>query len=166
MGRLGLRPGRFRRAFILLEVMVGVVIVGVAMVALLRGFMISLDQIKKVKRNEQAILLARSFMDDMILEPPAEGRFEGNFGEDPRWGEKYEDWYWRLQVETDEPDYEERPEGTLFQELETLYYVRLEILKEDTVGSDTRTLQLIDVYTISMEPDIFSPGALQGNQLF
>ena len=59
MGRLGLRPGRLRRAFILLEVMVGVVIVGVAMVALLRGFMISLDQIKKLKRNEQASLLAR-----------------------------------------------------------------------------------------------------------
>ena len=105
-------------------------------------------------------------MHDMILEPPAEGRLEGSFEDDPRFGEEFEGWTWEMEVEPDEPDYEERPEGTLFQELETLYYVRLEILKEDTVGSDTRTLQLIDVYTISMEPDIFSPGALQGNQLF
>jgi prepilin-type N-terminal cleavage/methylation domain-containing protein len=159
-------PAKPRRGFVLLEVMVAVLIIGVALVALLRGFIISLDQLKRIRYNEQAILLAKSLMDDMVLEPPAEGRFEGNFGDDPRFGEEFAEWHWRVEVQVEEPDYEARPKGTLFQEMEEVYYMQVEILREETVGRENRQYLYLDLHTIAMESDIFSTRAIQGNQLF
>lgn len=169
MGELIRRPSFFRRGFILLEVMVAIVIVGIAMVALIRGFIISLDTLKKVKMNEQAILLAQSFMDDLVLEPPAEGEYTGAFTDDNRFGEEFEGWRWELEVEAEEPDYEERPSGKLPQDLEHLYIANITIyyepeLKSSRRSSDARTY--IQLQTILMEPDIFSIPALQGNQLY
>src|SRR5690606_15633716 len=91
-----LRP---RAAFILLEVMVAIVIIGVAMVALMRGFIVSLDSLQRIKQNETAILLARSLMDDLILEPPPEDRLEGKFANDPRFGDAFAGWEWEMEVE-------------------------------------------------------------------
>jgi prepilin-type N-terminal cleavage/methylation domain-containing protein len=166
MGQPITRPSRGRRAFVLLEVMVAIVIIGVAMVALLRGFIVSLDQVKKIRLNEQAILLAKSVMDDLVLELPPEGRHEGSFARDPRFREHFEGWHWRIEVEAREPRYSERPRGSMFQELEHVYYVHLQILKDEGESRTARTVRYIDIYTILLEPDIFSSGALQQNQLF
>lgn len=169
MGELMLRDGGRRRCFVLLEVMVAIVIVGVAMVALMRGFIISMDSMIKIKMNEEAIYLAESMFDDLILEPPSEGKHEGSFGDDIRFGEKYKDWYWELEVEEEEPDYEERPRGTLLQDLEAMYIARLKIMHEDRFGPgrhDREMRTYLNLQTILMEPDVFSMDSLEGNQLF
>jgi type II secretory pathway pseudopilin PulG len=169
MGELMLRVNRSRRCFILLEVMVAILIVGVAMVALMRGFILSLDSMKKIQMNEKAIFLAESMLDDLILEPPAEGSFSGYFTDDIRYSEDFDGWMWELDVEAEEPDYEERPQGTLPQDLEEMYIAHLKISYEDRWGErrrDNEVRTYIDVQTIIMEPDIFSPTSLQENQLF
>lgn len=151
-----------RAAFILLEVMVSLVIVGVSMTALLRGFVMSLDTVKKVRMNEVALFLAEAFVDDLILEPPPEGRFNGEFHRDPRFGEPFEGWQWELTVEAEEPRYRERPRGLPFRRIEHEYHARLEVSYEDDF--DRTTYLTLD--TILMDPDVFSAQALQSNQLF
>lgn len=151
------------RAFVLLEVLVAIVIVAVAFTALMRGYVLSLDGLRKVRMNEQAIYLAQSFMDDLIVEPPAEERATGSFGDDPRYGEAFKDWSWELRVEADEPDYRERPRGKLSQDLEQIYVAHLRILH---TNRHNETQAYVDVHTILMEPDVFSPQAIEENQLF
>ncbi len=157
-----------RRAFILLEVMVAIVIMAVAMVALIRGFIVSLDSLQRIRHNEVAILLAESLMDDLILEPPAEGTTEGEFSDDSRFGEDFEGWSWELEVEAEEPNYEERPGGRLGQELEQIYFANIKIYYEnpnfDRRQRD-RTLY-VEIDTILLEPDVFSIDSLQANQIF
>ncbi len=169
MGQLIGKSNHRRRCFILLEVMVAIVIVGVAMVALLKGFILSLDTLKKIKMNEKAILLAETLMDDFVLEPPAEGDYEGEFTEDTRFGEEFEGWKWELDVEAEEPDYEERPSGRMAQDLEQLYVAELRVYYDpegnrNRISSDGR--MYVDIHTIILEPDLFSIDALQSNQLF
>ena len=151
-----------RAAFILLEVMVSLVIVGVSMTALLRGFVMSLDTVKKVRMNEVAIFLAEAFVDDLVLEPPPEGRFDGRFDSDPRFGEAFEGWQWELTVEAEEPRYRERPRGLPFRRIEHEYHARIVIAHRDDFG---RTVYLT-LDTILMDPDVFSLQSMQANQLF
>lgn len=161
---------RRSRGFMLLEVMVAIVIIGVSVVALFRGFIVTLDSVNRLKQNEQAIFLARTFMDDMILEPPAEGTYEGRFAEDSRFGEDWEGWKWKLRVDRDEPRYQERPKGTLLQDIEEIYTAEVEILFEPVLQSGSRgharEISFITVQTILMDPELFSQEALQTNQLF
>ncbi len=164
MGKVAIlrRSARPQAAFILLEVLVSLVLVGVSMTALMRGFVMSLDTVQQVRKNEVAVFLAEAITDDMILEPPPEGRFDGLFERDPRFGEPFEGWSWHLTVDAEEPRYRERPSGLAFRRLEHVYHARLEIRYEDEF--DTTTYLVLD--TILMDPDVFSAQALQQNQLF
>jgi len=154
------RPSR--SGFMLLEVMVAIIIIAVAAVALLKGFFLSLDNVNRVRRNEQAILLTRGLMDDLIIEPPAAERQDGRFSDDPRYGEAYAGWLWEIDVEEIEVDYEERPSGVLFQDTEVLYKATIRISLEE----NDRVEQYVELETFLMDPDIFSPQAIQENQLF
>lgn len=157
-----MRGQRSQRAFVLLEVLLSIVIIAVALVAIMKGFIISLDSIKRIRLNEKAIVLGRSLLDDLILEPPDEGRFKGTFASDSRFGPEYEGWSWEMDVEAEEPDYEERPRGRLTQDLEQVYTAQIKIIHE----SETEKKTYLDLYTILMDPDIYSQTAIQGNQLF
>jgi prepilin-type N-terminal cleavage/methylation domain-containing protein len=169
MGELMTVKRKGKLGFVLLEVLVAIVVLGVAMVALMKGFILSLDTLGKVKMNEQAILLAQTLMDDLILEPPAEGDYEGEFSEDNRFGEDFEGWKWELEVWTEEPDYEERPRGNMSQDLEQLYFVKASIIYSNQWGKKRKqrdTRKYLEFHTILMEPDIFSISAIEENQLF
>ncbi len=149
--------------------MLAMTIIGIGMVALMKGFIQSLDTIKRVKVNEQAMVFAQSLMDDIILEPPADGDYEGCFGDDIRYGEHYKNWYWEIEVEAEEPDYEERPSGRLNQDLEHMYITHIRILREEQDEESRRRsdkVVYVELYTILMEPDIFSLDCIQQNQLF
>ncbi|MBI1290401.1 hypothetical protein GC173_04065 [bacterium] len=146
----------------LLEVMVAIIIISVAAVALLKGFFLTLDSVKRVRMNEQAILLARTMMDDLAVEPPGEDDVEGDFSKDARFGEDFAGWKWRLSVEEIELDYEERPQGTLFQDTEVIYQANIEIFFDD--GEREESFLRFD--TFLMDPDIFTRQAMQENQLF
>ncbi|MCC6547044.1 type II secretion system protein [Candidatus Sumerlaeota bacterium] len=151
-----------QRAFVLLEILVSIVIIAVALVAIMKGFVLSLDSLKRIRMNEKAFVLARSLMDDLILEPPAEGSFEGNFADDPRFGEIYAGWSWSLEVEPEEPDYDERPRGRLTQDLEEVYNAELKIKYQGE--NESRTY--LNISTILIDADVFSQAAIQANQLF
>lgn len=154
-----------RRAFVLLEVMIAIMIVAIALVALVKGFVISLDRLGRLRAEEQALYLARSLMDDLQLNPPPAKTFEGKFSDDSRYGDEFAGWRYKLEIESEEPDYEERPIGKINQDLEQVYYVHLEISKgEDDRARETRTI--LNLYTVLMEADIYSVKALQANQLF
>lgn len=157
------RPSYPRRAFVLLEVLVSIVIVGVAMVAMMRGFILSLDTLKKVRMNEQAIYLAKSLLDDLMIEPPDARNYEGEFSDDIRFGEDFEGWFWEIDVTSEEPRYQERPSGRLPQKLEQIYSAEVRVIHEDQNG-DRRTY--LTLQTLLMEPDIFSMQSIQANQLF
>lgn len=173
-------PGQLprRAAFILLEVMIAIMIVGVTMVAILRGFVVAYDTLSRVRMNETAMMLARTVLDDIILEPYAEGDYEGRFTDDPRFGEEFAGWYWEVWVESDEPRYSYRPQGTLMSDLERVYIARVMIsfdLEEAgqvqrrgrrTAWRGPQRRVYVDVQTILMEPDVFSPQAIERNQLF
>ncbi len=122
----------------------------------------ALDSIKKIQLNEKAMLLAESAMDDLMVEPPAEGDYDGRFSEDPRYGKAFEDWLYEIEIEAEEPDYQERPRGKMAQDLEYIYHVRLKIIYDD----DDEEKTVLDLRTILMEPDIFSEDAIQANQMF
>lgn len=162
---MGRPPVRRARGFVLLEVMISIVIIAIAVVALLKGFVISLDRLNKIRREEQALYLARSVMDDLQLNPPPARTFEGNFSDDPRYGDDFTGWRYRIEVEAEEPDYTERPAGTINQDLEQIYYVHLEILLAQDERSREAT-PVISVYTALMEADVFGTKAIQENQLF
>ena len=156
---------RAARAFVLLEVMIAIMIVAIAFVALMKGFVISLDRLNRIRSEEQALYLARSMMDDLQLNPPPAKTFEGKFSDDSRYGDEFAGWRYKLEVESEEPDYDERPIGKINQDLEEVYYVHLEVSKgEDDRSRDSRTI--LNLYTILMEADIYSTKALQANQLF
>lgn len=157
------RPSYPRRAFVLLEVLVSIVIVGVAMVAMMRGFVVSLDTLKKVRMNEQAIYLAKSLMDDLMIEPPDARKYSGVFSEDIRFGDAFEGWQWEIDVTSDAPRYKERPSGRLPQELEEVYFAEVRVFFVDR-NRDRQTY--VTLLTILMDPDIFSMQAIQANQLF
>jgi prepilin-type N-terminal cleavage/methylation domain-containing protein len=159
------------RAFALLEVMVAIVIIGVAVVALLRGFILAMDTVRRIRMNETAIMLARSVLDDILLEPPAEGDYEGDFASDPRWGEEFAGWHWELQVEPEDVDYDEMPDAKGLGDLEQIYKARLIVSYGDPAATSTRRrnrdrVAYIDMQTILMEPDVFSIESIARNQLF
>jgi len=149
-------------AFILLEVMVALLILSVTMTALLRGFTIALHSIRENRIVVQATLLAESLLDDYELEPPGEGREEGSFAEDPRFGEDYAPFYWERDIDTEDPDYDDIPKSTL-QENEQIFVMTLSIIYDD--GRNRRFIPL-RFETFLLEPQVFSDQALMGNQLF
>jgi hypothetical protein len=87
---------------------------------------------------------------------------EGKFSDDPRFGEAFAGWKWEMEVEEIEVDYDERPQGVLFQETEAIYKANIRILFDN----GERDESFLEFDTFLMDPDIFSQQALQENQLF
>jgi type II secretion system protein I len=73
-----------RQGFTLLEVLVATLIMGLAVVGLLTGIHTSLRNAARLTDYDRAALLARSKLNELMVEPrlPIEGRLEGNF--DPK----------------------------------------------------------------------------------
>lgn len=158
-----------RRGFVLLEVMVAVLILGIAMVALMRGFFMSLDQISRIRRAETGILLSKSMLDDLMLVPAEEGRFNGKFTDDPRYGEAYEGWAWEVEIEAAEPRYDERPKGNITQSLENYYLTQIRIYQQIEGGTSRNRQERVlvnELHTILVEADVFALPAIQGNHFY
>lgn len=171
-------PGKYSRAaFILLEVMLSIMIVGVTFVAILRGFIVAYDTLGKVRMNETAIHLASSLMDDLVLEPFSVGDYQGRFADDPRFGDDFAGWYWEVRVESETPRYNVRIRERLRSDLEELYFAQVIVLYD--ADDDPRgravgrrrvrgsTQQVyINIDTILLEPDVFTIRSIERNQLF
>ncbi len=158
--------GNFHRragAFVLLEVMVAVVILGIAAAVSMRSFMLSMHATRELEISMRAGLLAQAMMESWDLAPPAEGKTEGSFGEDPNYGKDYAFYFYKMEVEDDEVDYDDVSEEGIQREFVLLKKVHLEIYYDDQKNRQSRPL---DIYTSVLGLDPISPQARQANQLF
>lgn len=153
---------RHRRSFVLLEVTLAIVILAVVMTALLRGFLLSMNSINKLRITSVAIELAESLMEDYELEPPMTGRADGRFADDVRFGEEFAAYKWRREVREVDSDYRDVPRRTL-RDPEPLYHLRLSIVYEERDG---REFVPVAVETYLLSSELFSTDAMQFNQLF
>lgn len=76
------RLHRARRAFVLLEVIVSLAILGFAVGALMRSFTLSMGQAQRMQIQTQATFLAQQLLDEFEIFTPRQGKTEGGFGDD------------------------------------------------------------------------------------
>jgi general secretion pathway protein I len=88
------------RGFVLLEVIVSMVILGIAVTTLLRSFTMSLAALKRNQVLMQATVLADQLLQDMELDPPARSGAQGSFEE-----QGYPQYSWSLSYKEEEPRY-------------------------------------------------------------
>jgi hypothetical protein len=158
-----MRRHRRSRSFVLLEVMLSLVILSVTLVGVMRGFVMGLNGIRETKINLQAIQLAESMLADFELEPPASDSDEGNFADDPRYGEAFENFRWEYRVE--ELDQRYRGETRdIDRDLEPLMLLELSIIYDNP--DQRREFVPVRVETYLPELQIFSRDAIERNQLF
>lgn len=90
---LYLRARRGRSGgFVLLEVIVSMVIMGVAMATMMRSFTLSIAAIRNNDVTTQATVLAETALQSMEAEPPGKGKTTGSFEVDgfPQYGYEVE----------------------------------------------------------------------------
>lgn len=71
-----------RRAFVLLEAIVSLAILGFAVAALMRSYYVSMAQARAMQVQTQAVFLAQQLLDEFEIFTPREGKSEGGFGDD------------------------------------------------------------------------------------
>lgn len=168
-----LRPGvvsargnlnpRSRLAFVLLEVTLAVVILGLSSAVFMRSFVLSMHSIRRMDISMKASLLAQAKLHSFDLFPPEEGKKEGAFADNPDYGEAFKFYYWILEAEEKEIDYDDVDMEGARRELFPLTQVRLQILYDDGVH---RRYVPIDVTTYLMGLDPFSYETRLNTQYF
>lgn len=152
------------RSFVLLELLLGIVILGVTLVAILAAFIRVMDGVRDRQVMETAMYLAEGMLADMELEPPAEGRAEGSFSEDPRIGDAFEGFSWEYRVKAFEPRYRDAPRR-LLQDPEMVHELDLRIYHGQERRRGDRWL-VTRVQTYLVEPTTFTDDAIFQNQVF
>lgn len=158
-GRANRRP----RAFILLEVTVALVILGIAAAVSMRSFILSMHATRELEISERADLLAKAMMESWDLVPPPEGKAEGSFGKDPNYGPEYRFYFYRMDVENQDIDYLDVSNEGMRRDFVPLKKVHLEIFYDD---QQNRRFRPVNLYTYCLGIDPFSAQAHQANQLF
>jgi len=154
---------RRTRAFILLEVTVAVVILGIAAAVAMRSFILSMHATRELEISMRATLLAQAMMESWDLVPPEDGKTEGSFGEDPNYGPQYMYYFYRMEVEDKEIDYEDVSLEGLRREFVPLKQVHLEIYYDD---QKNRQFKPLDIRTCVLGLDPFATQARQANSYF
>jgi type II secretory pathway pseudopilin PulG len=156
-------PSRPSRAFVLLEVTLAVVILGISSAVFMRSFVLSMHSIRRMDISMKASLLAQAKLNSFDLFPPEEGKKEGAFADDPDYGEVFKFYFWILEAEEKEIDYDDVDTEGARRELFPLTQVRLQILYNDGVN---RRYVPIDVTTYLTGLDPFSYQTRQTTQYF
>ncbi|MBN1902081.1 type II secretion system protein [Candidatus Sumerlaeota bacterium] len=127
--------------FILLEVILSMMILGIAIAALMRSFTTSLATVRKAQIVTTASLLAQQILEEYEVIPPqgdhAEGDFsssleDGDFTNDAQTGsDPYKYYYWVVdleEIEVDYPDFSLKGES---DEMENLTKITVSIIYND-----------------------------------
>ncbi len=143
--------------FVLLEVIVAMVILGISIATMMRSFTLSLSAIRKNDSTTVATVLAETALQSMEAEPPGKGKSSGDFESDgfPRYSydvvSSKEKLKYRLKTET-------RP-----QNLRELQAVNLSITYNDPRG---RVTHPADAFLILAPLERFSYESKLRNELF
>lgn len=135
----GKRPRK--KGFVLLEVILSVVILGVAVAAILRSFTVSLATARRTQIVTTSCLLAQQVLEEYEVAPPQEDHAEGAFGapEDAydydgmvdESSPKYKNYYWVVDVEEEEIDYPDVSFEGEKEEFENLTKLTVTIIYDD-----------------------------------
>lgn len=95
-----IRPSRRRRqGFVLIEVLVSLMILGVSLMAITRSLTQSMKAVRLIEIKTQAQFFAMQVMHEIEINQPFEGDDEGGFGDD------YKEYSFRVHVEYERPNY-------------------------------------------------------------
>ena len=150
-------PQNARRAFVLLEVVVSLTLLGLALAAVMRSFTLSLASARQNEIVTTAGFLAQRMLDEYEVIPPDTDSAEGDFGE------AYPHYYWRIDIEEERLKYRGSMGGSAGRDLESLRIMTLEILYNDGRYRSFRPVHLV---TALSGLERFSYESLQDNQLF
>jgi prepilin-type N-terminal cleavage/methylation domain-containing protein len=154
----GRRPrGNRRCGFVLLEVLISLVILGITVSTILRSFTLSLDAAVRTEIFNTATLLAQSMIDEIQISPPGNGDYEGDFGE------AYEHYSYRLTLEDEEIDYKSVRRAREIKEFRPLRRIHLEVLYADDRRGPFKAITL-DSALMGLQK--FTNKALAAYQLF
>lgn len=129
-----------RRGFVLLEVILSIVILGLAMAAVLRSFTLSLSAARKAQVVTKACFLAEQILEEYEVIPPQGDHAEGDFSEgieedysseDEAGTEMYRNYYWTMDAEEVEVDYEDISFERDREEFEALTKVTVTIIYDN-----------------------------------
>lgn len=114
--------------FILLEVIICLIILSVTLGTLMRSFTLSLKAIRKAEVATVGSFLAEELMEQYEVFPPKAGETSDTFESK---GEKYARYYYKTRLKEEQIDYEGFTLEGDFKELESLYYVTIEVYYDD-----------------------------------
>ncbi len=158
LARISRLNRRSAGGFVLLEVIVAMVILGIAIATMMRSFTISLDAIRRNDVSTQATVLAETLLQSLEAEPPeAKKRLTGSFESDgfPRFGYEVES--------TSEKIKYRLKTNTRVDDLRELQIVRLNMTYENSRGENTIP---VDAYLVLAPLERFSYESKFYNELF
>lgn len=117
---------RRNSGMILLEVMVSVVMLGVAVATLMRTFNICLFAVRKNESATQAFSLAESVLQTLEAEPPSKGKSEGTFDDD-----NFQNFSYTLESSEEKLRYRNQSTLTKADDLKPLKKIELKITYDD-----------------------------------
>lgn len=143
----GFRPRlSTRRAFMLLEVIVSLVILGVSVAAIMRSFTVSMKAIRRNDITTQACVLAEGFLQDLELDPDKARSGRGNFAD-----EGCPDYYWELTVQDEEVRYKSLQTKVKTKDLRGIRHATLTITyQNETMRTPTQALE-VHLYLLPIE---------------
>lgn len=94
-----LRQRRPRHGFVLLEVLVSLLILGISLMAITRSLTQSMKAVRLMEIKTQAQFFAMQVMHELEVNPPDEGSSVGGFGDD------YKEYSFQLDVKYESPKY-------------------------------------------------------------
>lgn len=130
------RCGMRRRGFAMIEVILTLLILGLAIAAFMRSFTQSLDSAKRMEVQTQAVFFAEQLMGEFEITPPQEGDETGGFGD------AYKAFSWTTEVEYEEPQYGKVEGDDNIKRYAPLRRVHLEIQYDDGVHTAFTALRL------------------------
>jgi prepilin-type N-terminal cleavage/methylation domain-containing protein len=146
------------RAFVLLEILIAMVILGIAMAAVLRCFTNGLKSVSYDRRITQAVLLAQDLLEDFEVEAPEEDKVEGSFAPD------FPDFIYVAEFKQVEIKYRDIGATMRKKELEYLRKVQLQIYYQPPSG--TKRVSLLDFETYLTGIEKYAPNTKSLNALF
>jgi type II secretion system protein I len=127
-------PSR-RSAFVLLEVILSLAILGVAVAALMRSYAQSLNTARRMQVHTQALFLAQQLLDEFEIYTPLQGKHEGGFGD------AYRAFSYTVNMEYEEPSYRRVKDDDIGQYFSLRHYV-LKIHYDDGIRPPSTPVSL------------------------
>lgn len=151
-------PHRHSSGFILLEVIVSLVILGVSIATLMRSFTLSMRAIRQNDITTQACVLAEGLLQDLDLNPPQGALTNGDFSE-----KGYPNYSYVLKYEEEEIRYKHLKTKSRIENLRPLQHATITVTYDDKRMHRFSAIQL-DLYLPPIER--FSYESKFRNELF